>query len=316
MAPLAAARAGGGRAGRARGRARRGPRPGRGGPGPGPGPGARRRGPAARAAGRGFGPPPPPPPPSEGSGKRRPGRGGGGVAGGAADAEGPGALAAALTGTGLAFVGDDGALNRSVADLAAAALNYVPLHTEDIVLQAASASEAGPSGASPGGAEALLETMGEEDLGAAEALVLESLSTTVRCSLSTCGGGRAATARPFCWRHLHGHFCVWLDGSPGEPPASEEPQREVYALADLQVRIDPAVLGQPGAAEQVLSTVVPAVQATLLQQPGLVNKKQLYVKLGCKGDWPDLSLEGTGLEEQAKAIERQIEQGGGGEIRI
>lgn len=233
--------------------------------------------------------------------------------GGVSDAEGPGALATALAGAGLVFVGDDGSLNRAVADRAAAVLNYVPLHTEDIVLQAACASGAGPSGAAPG---ALLEGMGEEELGAAEALVLESLSTTVRCSLSTCGGGRAATARPFCWRHLHGHFCVWLDCSPGEPPAAEEPQRGAYTLADLQVRIDPDVLGQPHAAEQVLSTVVPAVQAALLQQPGLVNKKQLYMKLGCKGDWPDLSLEGTGLEEQAKAIERQIEEGGGGEIRI
>ena len=284
-----------------------------------PGMGARPRGAAARAAGRGFGSPREErgaaagPPAEEG---RRPGRGGGGGTGGVPDTEGPGALATALAGAGLVFVGDDGSLNRALADRAAAVLNYVPLHTEDIVLQAASASEAGSSGAAPGAGGALLEDMGEEELGAAEALVLESLSTTVRCSLSTCGGGRAATARPFCWRHLHGHFCIWLDCSPGEPPAAEEPQREAYALADLQVRIDPAVLGQPGAAEQVLSTVVPAVQAALLQQPGLVNKKQLYMKLGCKGDWPDLSLEGTGLEEQAKAIERQMEEGGGGEIRI
>ena len=159
--------------------------------------------------------------------------------------------------------------------------------------------------------------MKEEDLGAAEALVLESLSTSVRCSVSTCGGGRAAAARPFCWRHLHGHLCIWLDCSQEEEPdGTAEPQREAYALADLQVRVDRAVLAQSDAADRVLESVVPAAQAVLLQSPGLVKKKQLYVKLGCKGDWPNLSLEGTGLEEQAKAIEQQMQGGGGGQIRI
>lgn len=228
--------------------------------------------------------------------------------------EAPESLAAALAGTGVVFVGDEGQLNRAVADLAAAALSYVPLHAEDVVKQAASEGGQGDVEAQPGGPGGDLK---EEDLGAAEALVLESLSTSVRCSVSTCGGGRAAAARPFCWRHLHGHLCIWLDCSQEEEPdGTAEPQREAYALADLQVRVDRAVLAQSDAADRVLESVVPAAQAVLLQSPGLVKKKQLYVKLGCKGDWPNLSLEGTGLEEQAKAIEQQMQGGGGGQIRI
>lgn len=51
-------------------------------------------------------------------------------------------------------------------------------------------------------------------VGAAEAAVVESLSTYVRCCIATCGGGIGAAARSACWRHLHGAVTIWLGNLP------------------------------------------------------------------------------------------------------
>lgn len=109
-------------------------------------------------------------------------------------------VSAALRGTSVYVVGDSSDANARLADALAAQLGYAPLHTCRL-LAALEASAAD-------GVEAGAQNAGEA---VAEAMLLEELSTVVRCCVATLGGGRGAAARGDCWRHLFGGVTVFLE---------------------------------------------------------------------------------------------------------
>ena len=187
-----------------------------------------------------------------------------------------------LKGTNVFVVGDSHAANVSLSTLLAARLGYTPLHTstllENLTGQSWSELEAEERAAGPSGA----------GLALAEAQVLEALCTTGRVCVSTAGGGWGAAARGDCWRHLWGGVTVWLDAEPGASE-SERPQRGAYALAEVQISAD-GLVTLP--VEQLVDTALSSIEALLGKDDKLVGKKSLYVRLGARGDWPNLAPPG------------------------
>lgn len=176
-----------------------------------------------------------------------------------------------LKGTSVFVVGDSHERNEETAVLLAAALGYATVScgtTLELLNRGRRWRELEESVAVLG-----------------EAQALEELSSIGRVVVATCGGGRGAAARGAVWRHLFAGCTVWLDVA-GE--AEESPQREAYALAEVRVQASASV---PAAAlaEQALA----ALELLLRKQPKLAGNKQLYIKLGARGDWPDIQPPGA-----------------------
>ena len=89
-----------------------------------------------------------------------------------------------LKGVSITFVGDNESANIAVAQEVAKALGYTPLSTPDLIEKITDSTR-----------EQILEEDGEAGLVIAENAVLEQLSTLIRCTVGTNGGGRGATAR-------------------------------------------------------------------------------------------------------------------------
>jgi len=180
-------------------------------------------------------------------------------------------LAGLLKGTSVVVVGDSDALNEAVAQHLAQRLGYAPLCLR-LLLERLSGQTW----------SALQEEEGAQDsLAVAEAQVLEELSTQGRTCVATVGGGCGAAARGACWRFLHGAITVWLDSGMAQPD-QPEPQRDAYGLAEVQLAVEQgAVLS----ADFIASEAVRALHLLLQREPALPGKKQLYIKLGGRGDW-------------------------------
>jgi len=195
-----------------------------------------------------------------------------------------GDVAELLKGVSVTVLGDNTELNASIARVLAPLLEYTPLVTREVVEQFTQ--------------QPLEETVEEEGwgaLGAVEAVVMEQLSVNVRTVIATLGGGGGAAARGDCWRHLFSHMCVWVEEVPeaGTTEVVEDkPQNEAYAQAEVQVK----VLEGRDQAELALDTqeqILGALKVLLQREddsPGLdlAGKKLLYIKLGVRGDWPDI----------------------------
>eukprot|EP00873_Tetraselmis_striata_P022044 jgi/Tetstr1/442308/TSEL_030449.t1 len=198
------------------------------------------------------------------------------------------ALAAEVTpllkGVSVTVVGDNGDINVKLAELLAPLFEYVPLSTRAIFEQLTSSS-----------VESVLAEEGWPAVAGVEAVVAENLADSVRTAVATLGGGQGAAARGDVWRFLFGHVCVWVEevAAPGEAEVVEErPQNDAYAQAEVQVKV---VAGrEPGeVAAEALPQVLSAMKALLQREddaPGLdlAGKKLLYIKLGIRGDWPDI----------------------------
>lgn len=77
----------------------------------------------------------------------------------------------------------------------------------------------------------------------------------------------------------------------------DHPQDEAYALCDVHVKmrnehIDREALNQNSKviAESMMSDLLNALKMKLNAEPDLCKKKALYVRLGCRGDWPNIEL--------------------------
>lgn len=195
-----------------------------------------------------------------------------------------------LNGCPLFFVGDDTAVNVAVAEAAAANLRgYTPLSASHVVGQMNGVEDA----------DAVADAEGEDAAALAEAAVLESASTFIRTAVACRGGGQGAAARGACWRHIFAGVSVWLDGRGAK--AKPLPQDEAYSLAEVKVVFD-AGADPARTAQAILPKVEEALAALLTNyaneskkrgmpeaQQSLASKKLLYVKLGARGDWPDLA---------------------------
>jgi hypothetical protein len=188
-------------------------------------------------------------------------------------------VSAALKGISIVVVGDDERANDAVARSLAKHLGYSPVSVPALI---ASSVESGAVES-----EESDETLSEE----ARALLLENgaheqLSTYLRLCVATAGGGRGATARGDCWTWLFGSVTVWVDLEGADESA---PQREAYELSEVRVVVkDGASLDDEETTGQVLAGIKALVEA----DDQLCGKKNLYVRFGCRGDWPDLQPPG------------------------
>jgi len=203
-------------------------------------------------------------------------------------------VSAALRGTSVYVVGDSTDANARLADALATQLGYAPLHTCRLLAALEASAADGHEGSTQNAGEAV-----------AEAMLLEELSTVVRCCVATLGGGRGAAARGDCWRHLFGGITVFLEVRPFSrfmlgllqlTPRSQDsaaprgPQREAYAQAE--VLVEAAALAEL-TGEHLAERTLPAVLQLLQADEKLVGKKSLYVRLGARGDWPNLAEPGS-----------------------
>lgn len=221
------------------------------------------------------------------------------------DAELASRVVDALKGCSVTIVGDDERLNDAVARALAVRLGYSPVSVPALVRSTAAMErdDDGDDGDD-----------GEEVDEATAALVLENsaheqLSTFLRLVVATCGGGRGATARGDCWTWLFGSVTVWVDG---EETDADAPQRDAYELSEVRVT---ARGGDETDAEATAARVLVGIDALLTADEQLCGKKNLYVRFGCRGDWPDLQPpgdEGGGWRgELAELAERRRRDEGG-----
>lgn len=139
----------------------------------------------------------------------------------------------------------------------------------------------------------------------------ESFSSYLRCVISTCGNGIGAAARAACWRYIFGALTIWigmlrshkiqsqftfLSFLDSGDVAETKPQDEAYSQCDIQIRInaksdpmsnehstDPSAL-----ASAILPQVLSAIKSKLEDESELCKKKGLYIRMGCRGDWPNI----------------------------
>lgn len=169
--------------------------------------------------------------------------------------------------------------NWAVAQELARAMGHVPLNTQQLVEQLA------------GGLSIpqLIEAEGPASVAEAEGAVLRSLATNVRCVVATMGGPHGAAATSSGWASLHAGICVWLSCAEQEDGA----EAELYGRSDLRVAVPlPGGAWQEDATRPAAEGALKALKRAVEDNPKLPGNKSLYVKLGCRGDWPDIQPPG------------------------
>mmetsp|Transcript_6413 Transcript_6413/g.40042 ORF Transcript_6413/g.40042 Transcript_6413/m.40042 type:complete len:228 (+) Transcript_6413:4527-5210(+) len=181
-----------------------------------------------------------------------------------------------LKGCNVVVVGDCTTGNAALAQQLAKELEYVPLQTSELIRN-------------------VMQTQAEEqeelDQDAwelsvrAEILLLEEVAFNARCAVGTLGGGGAAARGDF-WRFLFGAYTIWLDYDEGNPNIQ---QRDAYEMAELHVKVrrDPGV-SEAETGRALAGEVLDRLFTLLEENEEIPKKKSLYVRLGARGDWPDL----------------------------
>ncbi|KAH6816868.1 shikimate kinase like 2 [Perilla frutescens var. frutescens] len=199
-----------------------------------------------------------------------------------------------LKGTSIFLVGKSTEINNKIARELAVGLGfmflcdrYTPLSTKELL--EAYTSETMDSWKTEEGSDAITE---------AEAAILESLSSQARVVVATLGGKYGAARRPNKWQHLFAGFTVWLSQSEAkdEESAIEEARKNMedglqgYSNAELVVKLGGGwdATYTKTAAQASLS----ALKRLILSDKNLTGRKSLYVRLGCRGDWPDIKAPG------------------------
>ncbi|CAN6486611.1 unnamed protein product [Victoria cruziana] len=198
-----------------------------------------------------------------------------------------------LKGTSIYTVGHSNEMNWEVAKKLASGLGYAPLNTSELLETIAKRS-----------IDTWVASEGVDPVAEAEGAILESLSSHARAVVATLGGFNGAAGRADKWRHLYSGFTVWLDLSETTENSAEEVARNVqnsdkhgYSNADVIVRLEQwdKTLSQI-AAQACLS----ALKRLILSDKQLPGKKSLYIRLGCRGDWPNIEPPGY---DPSKAVE-------------
>ncbi|XP_021752825.1 probable inactive shikimate kinase like 2, chloroplastic isoform X2 [Chenopodium quinoa] len=191
-----------------------------------------------------------------------------------------------LKGTSIYIVGDSTEINQKVAEELAVGLRYTPLDTKGLLETFGKQS-----------IESWVNTDGSDAVAEAEAAVLESLSSHVRAVVATLGGKHGAAGRADKWRHLYAGLTVWLSQSAAtdEYSAKEEAKKQVYegsesySKADVVVKFDS---WDACYAKAVAQASLSALKQLILSDKKLPGKKSLYIRLGCRGDWPNIKPPG------------------------
>ncbi|KAG6577731.1 putative inactive shikimate kinase like 2, chloroplastic, partial [Cucurbita argyrosperma subsp. sororia] len=191
-----------------------------------------------------------------------------------------------LKGTSIYLIGDSTDINQKVAHELAVGLGYTPLSTKELL-----------ETFSKQNIDSWMLAEGSEAVAQAENAVLESLSSHVRTVVATLGGRPGAARRTDTWRHLYAGFTIWLSQTEAtdESAAKEEARRHMqdskvaYSNAEVVVKLQ----GWDDAhSKAVAQAALSALKQLVLSDKNLPDKKSLYIRLGCRGDWPNIKPPG------------------------
>nr|XP_009389081.1 PREDICTED: probable inactive shikimate kinase like 2, chloroplastic [Musa acuminata subsp. malaccensis] len=191
-----------------------------------------------------------------------------------------------LKGTSIYIVGDSTEINEKVGSELATGIGYIPFSTSDLLERYAQQS-----------IESWVVSDGADSVAEAEGSILQSLSSHARSVVATLGGEHGAARTHDKWRYLHAGFTVWLSISEAadEASAKEEARRHVqdgrlaYSNADIVMKLGG---WEPDQSRVVAQACLSALKQLTLSDKQLTGKKSLYVRLGCRGDWPDIKPPG------------------------
>ncbi|MEW5303665.1 MAG: hypothetical protein WDW36_006336 [Sanguina aurantia] len=194
-------------------------------------------------------------------------------------------LSDTLANVSCTVVGDDSELNWALADVLGRRIGYTATRTAKIIAGTSKVAD--------------ISTLSREALVASEAGVLKGLRTQSRVVSGTLGSG--ATSLPETYDNLYGSFILWVDEVDSNSSTLATPARRLFeANSDIRVRIRKAGRGfaasQPTTPEERVTAVIEAILVQLndhvAERLELIARKQQYVRLGCRGDWPLLQPAG------------------------
>ncbi|TKY70054.1 inactive shikimate kinase like 2 [Spatholobus suberectus] len=191
-----------------------------------------------------------------------------------------------LQGTSIYLVGDSTEINQKVAQELATGLGYTPLSTKELLETYTKQT-----------VDSWLLAEGSDSVAAAESTILESISSHARAVVATLGGQHGAAGRADKWQHLYAGFTVWLSQTEtqDEDSAREESHKNVkdgiisYTNADVVVKLQG---WGPAYAKSVAQACLSALKQLIRSDKKLPGKKSLYIRLGCRGDWPNIKPPG------------------------
>lgn len=201
-------------------------------------------------------------------------------------------VSALLKGTSVYLVGDSSEISGAVARELALGLKYAPLQTSQLLEQVTKKS-----------LHELVIDEGENSVADAEAVMLESINTNVRVVVATLGGTFGAATRAKNWKNLHAGFTVWLSHSEAKDEASAEEEarmakqheNQAYAMADVVVKL---AGWNSNAARPAAQGCLRALKCLIESDKELPGKKSLYIRMGCRGDWPNIQPPGWNPSEK------------------
>ncbi|GAV87703.1 SKI domain-containing protein/CS domain-containing protein [Cephalotus follicularis] len=201
-----------------------------------------------------------------------------------------------LKGTSIYIVGDSTEINQKVARELAVGLGYMPFDTKELLETYAKQT-----------IESWVLVEGFDSVAAAECSLLESLSSHVRAVVSTLGGKHGAAGKADKWHHLYAGFTIWLSQTKAidEDSAKEEARRHIqegsvgYSNADVVVKLQG---WDADHSKSVAQAALSALKRLILSDRELPGKKSLYIRLGCRGDWPNIKPHGWNPASEKTSI--------------
>lgn len=191
-----------------------------------------------------------------------------------------------LKATSIYLVGESTEINHKIARELAVGLGYTPLNTKELL-----------ETFSKQAIDSLVIAEGSDAVAEAESDVLESLSSHVRAVVATLGGESGAARRSNKWQHLYAGFTIWLSQSEAtdEDSAKEEARTNIqdgsqaYSNADVVVKLGG---WDADCSKRVAQASLSALKRLIMSDKKLPGKKGLYIRLGCRGDWPNIKPPG------------------------
>ncbi|XP_062073506.1 probable inactive shikimate kinase like 2, chloroplastic [Humulus lupulus] len=191
-----------------------------------------------------------------------------------------------LKGASIYIVGESTNINQQVAKELAVGIGYTPFSTKELLENFAKQT-----------IDSWVLSESSDSVAEAESAILESLSSHVRTVVATLGGQQGTARRTDKWRHLHAGFTVWLSQTEAidEDSAKEEARKHVqdggsgYSKADVVVKFQG---WDTDYAKSLAQACLSALKQLILSDKKLPGKKSLYIRLGCRGDWPNIKPPG------------------------
>ncbi|XP_076898395.1 putative inactive shikimate kinase like 2, chloroplastic isoform X2 [Bidens hawaiensis] len=205
-------------------------------------------------------------------------------------------VAQLLKGTSVYLVGESSEINYRASRELAVGLGYTPLDTKELLETFTKQTLD------------LVIAEGSNAVAETESAILESLSCHIRSVVSTIGGPHGAAASGDRWRHLYSGFTVWLSQSEAKDEAAAKEEARIniesggqgFTNADVVVKLGGGWDNDysKAAAQAALS----ALKQLILSDKKLPGKKGLYIRLGCRGDWPNIKPPGWDPSSGAGAV--------------